>query len=90
VKSHAPAVILLLCLALDPNEAQCEEIALVYPAGEAKARLVGRFFAGTRRDSPNGLGWYLWGGYGHFGMCTLLVVQQVVSVEARQKPANQR
>ena len=60
--------------------------ALVYPSGKAKARLVGRFFAGTRQDAPNGLGLHLWGGYGHFGTYTLLVIQRVVSVEARDKP----
>ena len=26
MKSHVPAVVALLCLALDPNVAQCEEI----------------------------------------------------------------
>lgn len=60
--------------------------ALVYPVGEAKVRLVGRYFAGRRQDGPGGLGLPLWGGYGHFGMFSLLVIQRVVCVEARKKP----
>jgi hypothetical protein len=56
--------------------------ARVFPTGTVRARLVGRFFAGTRQDAPHGLGLHLWGGYGHFGMYTLLVIQRVVSVEA--------
>jgi hypothetical protein len=59
--------------------------ASVYPAGAAEARIVGRFFSGTRQDAPHGLGLHLWGGYGHFGMYTLLVIQRVVSVKARGK-----
>jgi hypothetical protein len=59
--------------------------AQVYPTGTAKVTLVGRFFAGTRQDSAPGLGMHLWGGYGHFGMFTLLVIQQVVSVSVPPK-----
>ena len=59
--------------------------ARVYPSGEVRARLIGRYFAGTRQDSPARPGVYLWGGYGHFGMATLLVIQQVVSIEPRDK-----
>jgi hypothetical protein len=36
--------------------------ARVYPRGNTRAKLIGRFFAGTRQDRPNGM--YLWGGYG--------------------------
>lgn len=59
--------------------------AHVYPTGAVKATLIGRYFAGTRQDGPHGLGLPLWGGYGHFGMFTLLVIQQVVSVEVHNK-----
>lgn len=59
--------------------------ARVYPLGEVKVRLIGRYFAGTRDDSPAHPGVYLWGGYGHFGMATLLVIQQVVTVYAHDK-----
>ena len=59
--------------------------ARVYPSGSVRARLIGRYFAGTRQDSPARPGVHLWGGYGHFGMCTLLVIQRVVSVETHDK-----
>jgi hypothetical protein len=62
--------------------------ARVYPVGEARARIIGRFFAGQRQDAPAGTGAFLWGGYGHFGMSTLLVIQRIVSIEpgARSTP----
>ena len=59
--------------------------ARVYPTGEVKARLIGRYFAGTRQNLPARPELYFWGGYGHFGMGTLLVIQRVVSVEPRDK-----
>jgi hypothetical protein len=45
-----------------------------------RAGLVGRFFAGEKVDTANG---GFWGGYGHIGCCSLLVIQQVVSVDGR-------
>lgn len=59
--------------------------ARVYPVGAVKVTLIGRYFAGTRDDSPARPGVYLWGGYGHFGMATLLVIQQVVTIYAHDK-----
>lgn len=44
-----------------------------------QARLVGRFFAGLKQRTPNG---DVWGGYGHLSCCSLLVIQQVLAVEA--------
>jgi hypothetical protein len=42
------------------------------------ATLVGRFFAGQETRFPGGeMGW---GGYGHMGCCSLLAIQQVISV----------
>ncbi len=54
----------------------------VHPNGQARARLIGRYFAGHRSDRRifNDPDSYLWGGYGHMGMYSLLVVQQVVWV----------
>ena len=43
-----------------------------------RARLIGRFFAGEQIDTPNG---GFRGGYGHGGCCSLLVIQQVVSID---------
>ena len=43
----------------------------------AHATLVGRFFAGEKQEHFGGR----WGGYGHMGCCTLLAIQQVLSVD---------
>jgi hypothetical protein len=42
------------------------------------ATIVGRFFAGR---GPQSGGDRFWGGYGHMGCCSLLVVEQVLSVK---------
>lgn len=42
-----------------------------------RAHLVGRFFAGLKQQTPKGV---FWGGYGHLGCCSLLVIQQVLAV----------
>jgi hypothetical protein len=39
------------------------------------ARLVGRFFAGRKETYPNGES--AWSGFGHFGCCTLLAIEQI-------------
>jgi hypothetical protein len=44
-----------------------------------RATMVGRFFSGEMTKAPNGT---VWGGYGHFGCCSLLAIQQINSVEA--------
>jgi hypothetical protein len=49
------------------------------PEASANATLVGRYFAG-QRSAP---GVNEWSGFGHFGKYTLLVIQQVISSEAR-------
>jgi hypothetical protein len=43
--------------------------------GIIHATIVGRFFAGQREGKGN------WGGYGHMGCCSLLVVQQVIAAD---------
>jgi len=43
-----------------------------------RAHLIGRFFAGVKQHTPKG---EFWGGYGHFGCCSLLVIQQVLMVD---------
>jgi hypothetical protein len=45
--------------------------------GTAKATIIGRYFSGEKRQLPGGT---IWMGYGHMGMATLLVIQQVVAV----------
>jgi hypothetical protein len=44
-----------------------------------RAHLIGRFFAGLKQRTPKG---DFWGGYGHLGCCSLLVIEQVLAVEA--------
>ena len=44
-----------------------------------RAQVIGRFFAGLKQHTPNG---DFWGGYGHLGCCSLLVIQQVLAVDA--------
>lgn len=52
------------------------------PDRVTRATVVGRFFAG--REERIG-GAVLWSGYGHMGCCSLLVIQQVVSVDRRNR-----
>ena len=44
-----------------------------------RAHLIGRFFAGVKQRTPNG---EVWGGYGHLSCCSLLVIEQVLAVDA--------
>jgi len=46
--------------------------------GQAHATLVGVYFAGQKQVLPGGT---FWGGYGHMGMFSLLVIEQVVTAE---------
>jgi hypothetical protein len=48
----------------------------------AHATLVGRFFSGRRVPYLDG---HKWGGFGHMGCCTLLVIQQVISVDSQDR-----
>lgn len=43
------------------------------------ATLRGHFFAGEKQQKPGGREY--WGGYGHLGCCSLLVIEQVVAVD---------
>jgi hypothetical protein len=46
------------------------------------ATIVGRFFAGEKVSNPKGESWI---GYGHLGCCALMMIQQVVSVDAHTR-----
>lgn len=54
--------------------------ALLQQPGEplVRATLIGWFFPGEKMNSPTG---EFWGGYGHFGMNSLFVIQQVMPFE---------
>lgn len=43
-----------------------------------RAKLRGRFFAGEKTELPGGT---FWTGYGHFGMFSLFVIEQILEVE---------
>jgi len=46
------------------------------------ATVVGRFFSGEQTQYPGGV---FRGGYGHMGCCTLLAIQQVISVDPQDR-----
>ena len=46
------------------------------------ATLVGRFFSGREIPDPNGK---RWGGYGHMGCCSLLVIERVLAVDPQDR-----
>ena len=50
-------------------------------ASTFRATLVGRFFAGAKQQSSGG---EFWGGYGHLGCCSLLVIQRILAVDTRE------
>lgn len=52
------------------------------PDSLVHATIVGRFFSGRKGDNPKG---GFWGGYGHMGCCSLLAIQQVVSVDPHDR-----
>src|ERR1700730_15113079 len=52
------------------------------PSSIVHATVVGRFFSGKERHYPNGVSW---GGYGHMGCCSMLAIQQVISVDPHDR-----
>jgi hypothetical protein len=52
------------------------------PDSVVHATIVGRFFAGRQVRYPRGTSW---GGYGHMGCCSLLAIEQVVSIDPQDR-----
>lgn len=52
------------------------------PDSTVHATIVGRFFSGEKIELPGGT---IYGNYGHMGCCSLLAIQQVVSVDNQQR-----
>jgi ferredoxin-thioredoxin reductase catalytic subunit len=48
------------------------------PDSVVRATIAGRFFSGEKISYPARVSW---GGYGHMGCCSLLAIEQIVSVE---------
>ena len=53
------------------------------PDTVVRTTLVGRFFAGKETRFPSGE--VAWRGYGHMGCCSLLAIQQVISVDPHDR-----
>ena len=60
-----------LFIDLDARIRSAEEVTF-------QATVEGRFFAGVKQQLPGG---EFWGGYGHIGCCSLLVIQRVLAVD---------
>lgn len=70
-------------LADDDNFRKLDKL-LEIPGSDAMAHavIVGRFFSGREVTDTRGKHW---GGYGHMGCCSLLVIQQVVGVDPHDR-----
>lgn len=71
-----------LGLITDRNLGKFNQLIESQPSTTVRATLVGRFFAGSEMKVPSGS---IWGGYGHMGCCSLLVIQQILSVEPHDR-----
>lgn len=52
------------------------------PDSTVRATIVGRFFSGEKIEAPGGT---FYGNYGHAGCCSLLAIQQVISVDTQER-----
>jgi hypothetical protein len=52
------------------------------PDSIVHGKIVGRFFAGQQEHLPRETSW---GGFGHFACCSLLVIQQVLSIDPQTR-----
>ena len=66
----------------DARFREFDELLQRRPDSVAHATIIGRFFSGKQTEYANGL---LWGGYGHMGCCSLLAIEQVVSVDPHDR-----
>ena len=53
------------------------------PSSIVRATIVGRFFSGEKFETPDRT---VVGGYGHFGCCSLLGIEQILSVDSQESP----
>lgn len=70
-------------LVADARFEQFDKLVQRQPDSVVRATIVGRFFAGQEGQFGNRT---FRGGYGHMGCCSLLAIQQVVSVELHDSP----
>jgi len=64
----------------DRNLKQFDAAIQRNPDAVAHATLRGRFFAGEKKQLPGGT---FWVGYGHFGLFSLFIIEQVVTVDTQ-------
>lgn len=70
-------------LVVDKRFKQFDKLVQREPDSVVRATLVGRYFAGQQGEHKG----HTWrGGYGHMGCCTLLAIEQVLSVEPQDSP----
>jgi hypothetical protein len=69
-------------LVKDEEFEQFDNLIHLSPSSIVHATVVGRFFSGKERHYPKGV---FWGGYGHMGCCSLLAIQQVISVDPHDR-----
>lgn len=70
-------------LTSDEQFRRFDELIQRRPDRLVHAALLGRFFSGRPTRRENGEFWG--GGYGHMGCCSLLAIQQVVSVDSQDR-----
>ncbi|HLA95528.1 MAG TPA: hypothetical protein VK612_07395, partial [Pyrinomonadaceae bacterium] len=66
----------------DKQFQQFDKLLQKVPDSIAHATLIGRFFSGKKEKLPGG---EFWIGYGHMGMSSLFVIQQVKSVDTHDR-----
>ena len=70
-------------LTADDRFRQFDQLIHDQPDTVIHATVLGRFFPGNREKDRGKSG--DWGGYGHFGCCSLLAIQQVLSVDPHDR-----
>jgi hypothetical protein len=81
-----PLIVEGVSTSLDDNEVFERFDKMIHAGSRIKATLIGRFFSGTATRRPGGT---FWTGYGHMGMYSLLVIQEVSEmVEADDQTAS--
>jgi len=69
-------------LVKDEKFKEFDDLIHLSPSSIVHATVVGRFFSGKETRFPKGVSW---GGYGHMGCCSLLAIQQVISVDPHDR-----
>lgn len=71
-------------LVVDASFQEFDRLVQRQPDSIVHATLMGRFFSG-RQTHLRGGARLAWGGYGHLGCCSLLAIEQIVSVDPQEQ-----